>query len=210
MWIFRSIHFRATVRIVAVVLALAGLLVLPGCWVQSVNGLSEAEPFVSTDKDQTYDPSLLGLWSVTSEDCTTTLDVKADSNEYRWKVTSEGKGCGSEKSETDYYEGKLFKLDDHKFVDLTARGEDVCKACIPVHWIFKIKIENSSLSLIPIDDKWLKKAEKEKTVSLATSHDDPDTLTASPKELKEFCRRYADDPDAFKPDPQFTFERKQP
>lgn len=209
MLVSRRFRFGPSVRIAAILLSLVSLLALPGCWVQSINGLSEAELF-GTDKDQTYDPGLLGTWAATGNDCTTTLSVTADDKQYHWKVTSEGKGCGREKNEPDYYEGQLFKLDDHKFLDLTARSQDVCAACLAVHWIFKIEAENNSLNLFAIDSDWLEKAKKEKSLTLATAHGGPDTLTASPKDLKEFCRRYADDEEVFKPDPDSTFERKQP
>lgn len=200
-----------SVRTSVVLFMLAGLLVLPGCWVQSVNGLSEAAPFGTSDKDQTYDPALVGAWITTDLDCTTTLNVTGDAKEYHWKVTSEGKACANDKGdiETDYYEGELFNLDDHKFLDLTARIDDVCKACLPVHWIFKVKIEQHSLTMIPIDSAWLEKAEKDKTVTLATSHSSAYTLVASPKELKDFCRKYADDENVFKPDPNYVFRAKQ-
>lgn len=206
------VRTRSALRIIAILLALLGLLVLPGCWVQSINGLSEAE-LLGTDKDQVYDPGLLGAWTSTNSDgCVTTLDVTAESKDYHWKVINVGKGCNNEndEAETDYYEGQLFQLGDHKFLDLTARASDICNACVAVHWIFKVETETDSLNLIPIDSDWLKKAEKEKTVTLATSYGDRDTLTASPKELKEFCRKYADDENVFKSEPDSTLVRKQP
>jgi len=204
------VRSRSAVRIAAIVLAVAGLLVLPGCWVQSINGLSEAGLF-GTDKDQTYDPGLLGAWTKTKEDdCVLTLNVTGDGKPYHWKITGEGPDCSGKKGEIDYYEAELYKLGDHRFLDLTARTEDLCNACVAVHWIFKIDSEKDSFSLSAVDSDWLDKAEKEKTVTLATAHGNHDMLTASPKELKEFCRKYADDLDVFKPDPQFTFEKKQP
>ena len=50
---------RLQVRNAGIVLAIAGLLVLPGCWVQSINGLNEAE-LLARDKDQVSDPNLPG------------------------------------------------------------------------------------------------------------------------------------------------------
>ena len=205
MWIFRSIHFRATVRIVAVVLALAGLLVLPGCWVQSIHGLSESGWF-NSDKDQVSDPVLLGTWAITLDKCAITLSVTAEDKGYSWQTTGVGEGC--DKDSADYYEAQLFKLDDHQFLDLTARPADVCGTCRAIHWIFLIQIEKDSFTLTPIDSDWLKNAEEEKTVTLATLQGDTDTITASPKELKTFCRKYADDKEAFKPIPGFTFKRR--
>lgn len=93
-------------------------------------------------------------------------------------------------------------------MDLTARPEDVCEMCLRVHWIFLVRQEKDSFTLTTIDSDWLKEAEHKKAVTLATLPNDTDTLTASPKELKEFCRKYAGDSAVFKPDPNFTFKRK--
>lgn len=206
------IRAALTLRIAAFALPLLALLVLPSCWVQSINGLSEAGPF-SYDKDQIYDSDLLGTWTITDQqNCLVTTQVTADGRDYNWKVTSMGKGCNNEHQvETNNYDGQLFKLDDHRFLDLTAGAEEkVCQACTRVHWIFKVDAANDSLTLIPIDSEWLEKAEKESTVTLPTAHGDGDMLTASPKDLKEFCRKYADDANVFKPSPDSTLKRKRP
>lgn len=79
--------------------------------------------------------------------------------------------------------------------------------CVAVHWIFLTQIDKDSFSLVPIDSDWLKKAVEQKTVALATLSGDSDTVTASAKELKAFCREYADDKEVFKPIPEFTFKR---
>jgi hypothetical protein len=201
-----------TLRIAALALMLLALIVLPGCWVQSINGLNEAGPF-SYDKDQIYDSDLLGTWTMTDQqNCLVTTQITADGKDYHWKVTSSGTGCDNEHEvQTNNYDGQLFKLNDHRFLDLTAGpDEKVCQACTRVHWIFKVDAGNDSLSLIPIDSEWLEKAEKERTVTLPTAHEDSDMLTASPKDLKDFCRKYAADANVFKPSPDSTFRRKQP
>ena len=36
---------------------------------------------------------------------------------------------------------------------------------------------------------------------------DTDTITASPKDMKAFCREFANDKAAFKPDSMFEFKR---
>ena len=200
---------RLQVRTAEMVVVVAGLLVSPGCWVQSINGLNEAE-LLARDRDRVYEPNLLGTWTATSEDCVTTLMVTAQNMEYHWKITASGEGCSGNKGEVDYYEGELYKLGDHRFLDLTARSEDVCQACLAIHWILKFEGTNGSFRLSPIDSEWLEKAEKEKTVTLGTVHGNPYILTASPKELKAFCRKYANDESVFKPSPDFTFERKRP
>ena len=200
------VHSRCALRITAVLFSLAGLLFLSGCWVKSINGLNEAD-FLGSDKDKVYDPTLLGSWTVTDDNCVTTLKITAEGKEYHWETKSAGEGCDNGQKATLEFDGELFKLGGHQFLDLTPRSEDVCGACLAVHWIFLLRNDNGTLQLSPIDSDWLEKAEKEKTVRLATVHGDPDTITASPKELKEFCRTYADDETVFKPDPDILFKK---
>ena len=193
----------------AVVFGIASLLLLPACWVSSINGLDEAGLFGS-DKDRTFDPNLMGFWGMTGEDCSITLSIIAAHNQtYNWQTTSVGSGCNNEKGSEDHYEAALFQLGDHQFLDLTARPEDVCSVCIAVHWIFLIQRTRDSFSLVPIDSDWLKAAQENKAVTLATLSGRTDVITATPKELKAFCRKYAGDTGVFKPVPELIFKRKQ-
>jgi len=197
-------RYRSAIRITGVVLALSGLLALQGCWVESMHGLSEAGWF-NADKDQVYDPGLLGSWTVTIDKCSMTLNITAEGKAYNWRTTGVGEDCDKD----SYYTAELFKLDEHQFFDLTARPEDVCGMCRAVHWIFLAQIEKDSFSLTPIDSDAFKNAEANGTVKLSTIQDDSDTITASAKELKAFCRKYAEDKEVFRPIPGFTFKRKQ-
>lgn len=194
-------------KIATILFALVGLLVLPGCWVRSISGLYDAGLFES-DKDQIFDPGLLGTWGISLDKCSTTVTISAEGKEYRWLTSSVGEGCDKDGQDKSYSDAILFKLDEHQFLDLTARPEDVCEMCMRVHWILLIRQEKDAFTLTPIDSDWLKDAEQRKTVTLATLPNDTDTVTASPKELKRFCRKYADNTAVFKPDSNFTFKRK--
>jgi len=194
-------------RLAGILLALVGLLMLPACWVTSINGLSE-QGLSGSDQDQIFDPSLVGSWGTTSDNCAITLVITAKNKDYEWQTTSVGEGCDEDKPPKSYYEAQVFKLDNHQFLDLTARRADVCDMCTAVHGIFLIQLDKDSFSLAAIDSDWLKNGLEQKTVTLATMPDDTDTLTASPKDLKAFCRKYADDKEAFKPIPNLTFKRK--
>jgi hypothetical protein len=68
-------------------------------------------------------------------------------------------------------------------------------------------LDKTTLSITPIDSDWLKKSIAAKTVTLATLGDDIDTITASSKELKAFCRRFAGDMAVFRPESTSTFKR---
>jgi len=195
---------RSLSRIAGIFLMFTALLSLPGCWVTSIEGLSEAG-LLESDKDQTFDAGLIGTWSAKAENCAITLAITAKDQTYQWEETGVGEDCNHDKPKF-YYQADLFKLDNHEFLDVTARQEDVCDICRGVHWIFLVQLGKDSFSLAPIDSDWLKNELEHKRVRIATLPDNKYTLTASAKDLKAFCRKYADDKEAFKPD--LTFKRK--
>ena len=188
------------------VLVFAASFMLLGCWVSSVNGLVE-EGFFHSDPDVSFDQRLTAAWEVTSDNCTTILTIIAKEQAYDLQASEQGEQC-TEAGKKSYYKARLIKLDNHLFLDVSPRPDDVCEMCLPLHWIFLAKFDKDLLSLTPIDSDWLKKALEQKAVTLATMPGDTDRLTASPKDLKAFCRRYADNKEAFPPVPDFVFKRK--
>lgn len=58
MWLLGHIAPRH-LQVIGIFLALGALVTLPGCWVNSINGLSEAG-VSGSDKDQTFDAGFLG------------------------------------------------------------------------------------------------------------------------------------------------------
>jgi hypothetical protein len=197
-------------RILFAAIVLATLLVLSGCWVTTINPLYEGgglDDFLTKDPDVVFDPSLVGSWSVTDESrCTTTLTFAADSGTYDLRSLYHGEGC-QDASRQELQDARLVKLDTHYFLDVSAMPNDVCDMCMRKHEIFMLKIDKDALSLTPIDSDWLKEAIEAKVVTLPTLANDTDTLTASSKDLKDFCRKYADDNTVFKPESTGTFER---
>ena len=173
----------------------------------SVNGLDETELF-KTDKDVAFDQALLGAWQGVADNCTVTLTVSGESQTYEFKTTGQGEGCSDSDRKGEYYQGRLLRLDSHLFLDMFPKSDNVCEMCLPLHWIFLVDMDKDSLALTPIDDEWLKRALEQKTVVLTTLQGNTDVLTASSKDLKDFCRKYAGDKEAFKPDPGLRFKRK--
>ena len=202
------VRSRAVCRYAAIVIALAGLLVLPGCWVESINPLYEDGFLASKDTDVVLDQRLTGSWNAAADEkCTITLTVSAREDIYALESTQQGEGCSSA-GEKSRQQARLVKLENHLFLDVSPTPNDVCDECLAKHTIYQTKIDKESFSLTPIDSDWLKNALEQKKVSLATLPDDSDTLTASTKDLKAFCRKYADDPAAFKPIGLVVFKRK--
>lgn len=193
----------------SIALVLTALLVLPGCWVTSINGLYEQESLDNphNDPDLVFDPSLIGSWSLTEDKCTTLLTIAAKDEIYDLQSTGKGEGC-TDSDKPSRYQARLVKLDTYYFLDVSPMKDDVCNMCLAKHNIFLAKFDKATLSLAPIDSDWLKKSLTAKTVALATLAGDTDTITASPKELKAFCRKFAENTDVFKPESTSTFKRK--
>jgi hypothetical protein len=190
-------------------LVLAGLMLLTGCWVESINGLYE-DGNSSRDADLVVDQRLVGSWSMSEpgvEDpgnCeTTALTITSTDQIYplKWPLP---KGCIDK---VQNYEARLVKLDTYYFLDARATRDAICDTCIATHQIFRVDLDSDELSLTPIDSDWLNQSLADKSVTLATMPDESDTVTASTADLKDFCRRFAADQAAFKPESALTFRR---
>jgi hypothetical protein len=200
---------RAVLRYSAIALALAALLVLPGCWVESINPLYEDGFLSSKDPDVVFDQNLIGSWIVVGDNCEAPVTITAKDDVYDLQSTerSEDEGC-AESDKLSHDQARLVKLDNYYFLDLSPMAEEVCARCLAKHDIYLAKFDKSTLSITPIDSDWLKKALTAKKITLATLGDDPDTITASSRELKTFCRRFAGNKMVFKPESTTTFKRK--
>jgi hypothetical protein len=185
-------------RIVLIGLVFAGLMLMAGCPVTSLNGLDEG----SNDSDMVYDARLLGTWPDVNGKCSSTLTITAHEKVYSWQVVD----CESKKK--TLYEARLFKLDQHYFLDVTAPAEEVCDLCVGVHLIYLAQFEKDSIALAPLDYDWFRAAVQKKIVGLTTLPDDPGTITSPAKDLKAFCRQYAGNKEAFKPDPDAALKRE--
>ena len=99
------------------------------------------------------------------------------------------------------------KLDNHYFFDISPINDDACDMCRAVHNIFLVQWGKTTLSLTPIDSDWLKKSIAAKTLNIATVSGDTDTITASSRDLKAFCRKFAYDARVFGPEMAEIFIR---
>jgi hypothetical protein len=205
---FRITRSSLFAKYAAITLVLAGLLALSGCWVTSINGLYE-EPSTDnphTDPDLVFDPSLIGSWIEAGDKCTAPLTITHKDEVYDLRSTGEGEGCTA--SDKARYQAHLVRLDTYYFLDVSPMADDVCNMCLAKHSIFLVRIDKAALSVTPIDSDWLKKSLAAKTVVLAALAGDTDTITASPKDLKAFCRNFAENKEVFKPESTTTYKRK--
>jgi hypothetical protein len=193
-------------RLAGLTLILVALLVLPGCWVSSINPLYEEttiDNLHAVPEDLIFEPSLVGSWTTTDDKCPTLLTIAAKEKIYDVQLGEEGEGCSQDKS---HRQARLVKLDAHYFLDVSPMDDAVCDMCAAKHDILLVKFDKASLSFTQIDSDWLKKSIEAKTVTLSTVAGNTDTITASSKDLKAFCRRFADDKEAFKT--ALMFKRK--
>ncbi|MGA2347318.1 MAG: hypothetical protein ABSF93_14995 [Candidatus Sulfotelmatobacter sp.] len=184
------------------------LLVLPGCWVSSINPLYEEttiDHLHVVPDDVVLDPSLIGSWTTTDDKCPTQLTIAAKGQIYDLQLVEEGQGCSQDRS---HRQARMVKLDSHYFLDVSPMDDAVCDMCAAKHDILLLKIDKAALSFTPIDSDWLKKSIEAKTVTLSTVAGDTDTITASSKDLKAFCRQFADSKEVFKTESALMFKRK--
>ena len=157
------------------------------------------------DPDVVLDQTLIGSWTTTDDKCPTLLTIAAKDQIYDLQLVEQGEGCSQDKS---HRQARLVKLDTHYFLDVSPMDDAVCDMCAARHDILLVKFDKATLSFTPIDSDWLKKSIETKTVTLSTVAGDTDTITASSKDLKAFCRQFADNKEAFKTESALMFKRK--
>ena len=192
--------------VTGLLLSLAGLLVLSGCWVESINPLYDEGTFdhPRRDTDLVFDQMLIGTWRAGDDRCTTILTIAAKDQVYDMRASDQGNECSEDKT---HRQARLVKLDTQYFLDVSPTDDAVCDMCVAKHDVFLLKFDEYSVSFTPIDSDWLRESIAAKRVNLATLAHNTDTLIASSKDLKNFCRTYADDEAVFKPDSAEIFER---
>ena len=198
---------RTFPRLAGLALILGALLVLPGCWVSSINPLYEERTMdhPQPDSDVVFDQTLIGSWTTTDDKCPALLTISAKDQIYDLQLVEQGEGCSPDKS---HRQAELVKLDTHYFLDVSPMDDAVCDMCAPKHDVLLLKFDKATLAFTQIDSDWLKKSIEAKTVTLSTVAGDTDTITASSKDLKAFCRQFADNKEVFKTESALMFKRK--
>lgn len=203
----RLVRSCFSAKMVGIAFLLVGLVALSGCWVTSINPLYDEGSLENAhnDPDEAFDQSLIGSWTEINGKCTTLLTITAENQVYDLQSTEKGEGCSKEKT---HVQAVLVRLGSHYFLDLSPVADDVCAMCLARNEVFLASFDKSTFSMTPIDSDWLKKSLEAKRVTLATLAGDTDTITASSKDLKAFCREFANDEEAFKPESTETLNRK--
>lgn len=143
-------------RIATILLVICSTFLLSGC-VFSLNPLY-------TEKDQVFDPALVGTWlEKDSED--TCIVEKGEGNAYRVTNVYEGKSAK--------FEAHLVRLGKFLFLDLyPEHGEDFESALIAVHGFSRVRIEGDVLRFAWVDGSWLRDLIHQKKVKIASRVDE--------------------------------------
>jgi hypothetical protein len=84
-------------RVVALILALAVLMLLPACWVTSINPLYDDGTIDQphNDPEVVFDQSLIGSWTAVDDKCTTLLTISSKDQIYDLQSTDHAKDAAA-------------------------------------------------------------------------------------------------------------------
>lgn len=163
-------------RFTSLLLTLAGAAILTGC-----SSLISLNPFVP-DQQTTMDPALLGTWKSGDSLCI----VRESGSVYDITYTDG-------KSETERFEGRLFRVGSADLLDLVSRRED--GFAIPVHVLARVWLDGPTLRWVFLDSDWIRR----QAAQLMTTQPSGDrTLITAPSEVvRDFILQYGADPRAY-------------
>jgi hypothetical protein len=175
-----------------------GASLLAGCWQKSLNAFY-------TPGDVISDAKLLRVWHEKKENSEGKKEkgmewtfTQGDDKSYKLEI--------KDGDETHHYEARLFKLGEHRFLDLLPTARAV--STIPAHSLFKVTEIGSTLQVAMLNVNWMQKWLRKNPASLPhLAVIDPDhrddrekdelVLTADTKALQAFLRQHGDDADLF-------------
>lgn len=148
-----------------------------------------------TEKDVTFDPTLVGVWSEKDKTDTWTFNKSGD-NAYELIMTQDGA--------PGKFEVHLVRLGELLFLDIYPEEPDIKPNfykihLLPVHTFYRIRIdkEKDVLRIAGMNPDWLKENLDEKRITIAHERLGEDVgvgnivITASTKELQEFVVKHA-------------------
>lgn len=188
------------------------LTVLSSCWVKNLNSAFES-------KDLIFDDTLVGIWSVYSDDTAHVLEQKLiiekkDSLAYNITMiyflhsssSIDSNGITTKQygeRDTISLEGHLGKIGNAFYLEMNMN-----KKSLPAtaklyyltfnYFLYKINYTNKTLSLSHIQHEHFKEiAQKSKLSYHQAQDDEPILITAGTKQLKAFLKKYEKDKELF-------------
>jgi hypothetical protein len=172
----------------SLVLVACALLVITGCYVQSIQPLY-------TDEIVAFDPELVGTW------------VADEDEEYVFTVSDTTRGAytliGDEAGSTARFEAVLIELGGATFLDIypeAPQSENTfyMDHLLRVHNILRVEVDADTLWAADFDAEWLQTAAEKKKIKIAhIPFDGAILLTAPTRELQAFVSKHAKTPEAF-------------
>ena len=188
-------------------LVASALALLCGCWVYTVYPLSEGEDQLVMDK------ALLGTWWQPESGCTLTLSRFYEEKVYRVVYAApknrNGDGCFIEDGRSASFEGRIVKLNGSQFLDLFPVDREKQHHDLALHSIYKVSRLGDKLSLVPLDDEWVKAQWRDHRLAAPTKEaDNTIVLTDDTDTLQRLVSENADNDEAFRPGKAIAFNKR--
>lgn len=177
--------------IVKTILILAGVLLISGCIVASLN------PLYDSEKELVAEPALVGTWS--SDEKESFTFIEDGKNRYECTITSD--------SIANNFEVCIVQLGKYRFLDLFPKDLDEKQNAlnlyyrlhmIPVHSFSKIWFKNDQLYVSELNLDWMKKQIELKKINIPYHEvNGVIVLTGPTKQLQKFVLKYANDTAVF-------------
>ncbi len=179
-------------------LIVAALVLLPGCWVMSVY------PLYEENERQPVDPGLIGKWWQPTSDCRLIITPAQNYTgrqelavEYSVPENGPNNGCLIDSgSPAIKMKGTLVDVEGHLFLDLLPDEPEGSFQTMPMHSVYRIELRNDELDFVPLSPGFLVKAIRAGQIQGMTDDDVP-VITAPRPELRKFLVAMVDDTQAF-------------
>lgn len=163
-----------------------------------------------TEKELTYDPALVGVWSEQSDSKDTWTFAQGEAKSYNVRITDGDKHS--------LLVGHLVQLGDQKFLDLTPHKDGLedtkregvfLASLIPGHLVLWVKSMQPALTLSVMDLDWFGEYLKKNPKAIPHQFlDDRLIFTGSTRELQEFVLKAVLEPKAWSEGTKFSRTEK--
>lgn len=165
-------------RYPALILALAGAVLLTGC-----SSLVSLDPFVPEDQAAS-DPGLAGFWQSGDKDV---VWIRQNGSAYSIRF------FGDDKDVSLGFEGHLLRVGDAELMDLVTTGD--INPNIPAHMVVRVWTEGGGLRWVYLDSDWLK--DKAKLTLGVQAAGDRTLITAQGAAVVDFLKKFGADENAY-------------
>lgn len=171
-------------RYSAMILALAGAVLLSGC-----SSLISLDPFVTEDR-AAGDPNLVGLWQGTGNSEKDLIAIRQSGSAYTIRY------FGDDKEMALGFDARLMRVGDAELLDIVSSSENAFT--IPAHMAVRVWTEGGGLKWVFLDSDWLKDKAKQTLGTQASG--DRTLITTKGAAVVEFLKKFGADEKAYSGD----------